>query len=136
MPVVVAPGNSGTLGLWYPSTPASGINVTAVGSVDNTVLPFLLKAATFTEGNDTQTTRFGVRYGSPSFQANVSLPLWAVGNDTTSVTDACDALNEDTPDLSDRVVLLRVGNCSLETQAKNLAAKGAQYVLWYSPTNE
>ncbi|XXG99686.1 hypothetical protein Hte_006027 [Hypoxylon texense] len=139
VPVIVAPGNSGNLGMWYPSTPASGLAVTAAGSVENVVLPSLVDAASFSVNNSTQTERFGVRFGSPSFQINATLPLWAVSNDTTSGTDACDALPDDTPDLSDKAVLLRMpasgSACTTTTQAKNLADKGAQYVLWYSQTN-
>ncbi|OTA98333.1 hypothetical protein M426DRAFT_17530 [Hypoxylon sp. CI-4A] len=139
VPVVVAPGNSGNLGLWYPSTPASGINVTAVGSVENIVLPSLLNAGTFSVGNSTGSKRFGLRYGSPSFQVNVTLPLWPVSNDTTSGTDACDVLPDTTPDLSDKVVLLSMpatdAGCTTQIQADNVAAKGGQYVLWYSQSN-
>ncbi|KAI1103548.1 subtilisin-like protein [Jackrogersella minutella] len=137
VPVVVAPGNSGNLGLWYPSTPASGIKVTAVGSVENTVLPTLIRAATFGTDNATQTERFGVKFGTPSYQENVTLALWAVSNDTASVTDACDALPDSTPDLSTKIVLLRMpgSGCTTATQATNIAAKGGQYLLWYSQDN-
>ncbi|KAI1371377.1 subtilisin-like protein [Hypoxylon crocopeplum] len=136
VPVVVAPGNSGNLGLWYPSTPASGINVTAVGSVENIVLPTLLKAAAFATDHATYTERFGLRFGSPSFSANVTLPLWSVGNDTTSQTDACEPLPDDTPDLSSKVVLLRMPtSCTAEVQAGNLAKKGGKFLLWYSQSN-
>ncbi|XDG02668.1 hypothetical protein ABKA04_002283 [Annulohypoxylon sp. FPYF3050] len=116
VPVVVAPGNSGDLGLWYPSTPASGVNVTAVG-----------------------TERFGIRFGTPNFQTNVTLPLWSPSNDATSETDACNALPDSTPDLANKVALLRMptsgSTCTQQTQAGNVAAKGGQYVLWYSQSN-
>ncbi|OTB18600.1 hypothetical protein K445DRAFT_346337 [Daldinia sp. EC12] len=139
VPVVVAPGNSGNLGLWYPSTPASGVNVTAVGSVENIVLPTLLKAAAFVIDNSTRSERFGIRFGSPSFQANITLQLWPTSNDTTSEADACQPLPDDTPDLSERVALLRMpttaSGCTPETQAANLAAKGSQYILWYGQSN-
>ncbi|KAI0847159.1 subtilisin-like protein [Daldinia vernicosa] len=139
VPVVVAPGNSGNLGLWYPSTPASGVNVTAVGSVENIVLPMLIKAATFTVGNSTRPERFGLRFGSPSYQTNVTLRLWPASNNTASETDACQPLPDDTPDLSNTVSLLRMptsgSECTAEIQAANLAAKGSQYLLWYSQSN-
>ncbi|KAI5927373.1 hypothetical protein F4810DRAFT_706741 [Camillea tinctor] len=135
VPVIVAPGNSGHLALWNPSTPASGINVTAIGSVENEVLPTLLKAGHFSVNN--KTSEFGLRFGSPSFSQNVTLPLWAVSNNTESDDDACGALPDTTPDLSDKIVLLRlsdytVGGCTPDTQATNLAAKGAQWLLMYS----
>ncbi|KAI1641302.1 peptidase [Biscogniauxia mediterranea] len=136
VPVIVAPGNSGNLGLWNPSTPASGVNVTAIGSVENEVLPTLLKAGHYSVDNKT-TGDFGLRYGSPSFMQNVTLPLWAVSNNTESQDDACAALPDTTPDLSDKIVLLRLPNttanrCIPDTQATNLAAKGAQWLLYYS----
>ncbi|KAI1774351.1 subtilisin-like protein [Hypoxylon cercidicola] len=139
VPVIVAPGNSGDLGVWYPSTPASGVDVVAAGSVENAILPFMVGAATFSVDDSIQNERFGIQFGYPSFQLNVTLPLWAVSNDTTSETDACDALPDDTPDLSGNVVLLRMPNsdspCSTVTQSNNLAAKGARYAIWYSQTN-
>ncbi|KAI1081074.1 peptidase [Whalleya microplaca] len=139
VPVIVAPGNDGNAGLWYTSTPASGINVTAVGSVENIVLPTLLKAGSFDTGNGT-VQKFGLRFGNPSFQENVTLPLWAVSNNTEAQSDACEPLPENTPDLSNHLVLVRVPNasesCDFRTQATNIAAKGGAWILWYSQTNK
>ncbi|KAI1341412.1 peptidase [Xylariaceae sp. FL0016] len=138
VPVIVAPGNDGHLGLWYTSTPASGVKVTAAGSVENTVLPILLKKGEFSVDNSTKSD-FGFRLGTPSFKQNLTLPLWAVSNDTEAQGDACEPLPEDTPDLSDKAVLLRMPNitgCTPDLQATNLAAKGGQWLLWYSNVNE
>ncbi|KAI1502592.1 peptidase [Biscogniauxia marginata] len=135
VPVIVAPGNSGNSGLWNPSTPASGVNVTAIGSVENTVLPTLLKAGSYVVDNKTN-DEFGFRLGSPSFQQNVTLPLWAVSNDTEAPADACEALPDSTPDLSDKIVLLRYSDdCTPNDQAANLAAKGGQWLVWYNNEN-
>jgi subtilisin family serine protease len=39
--VTVGAGNEGHAGMWYTSSPANGIDVISVGSVDNTVIPIL-----------------------------------------------------------------------------------------------
>lgn len=134
-PLIIANGNSGDLGLWYPATPASGREVTAVGSVENTVVPMLLERGLYAVNNGS-TSAFGLmNRGNPLFSQNVTLPLWAVSNSTESINDACQALTSDTPDLSDKVVLVRevdISQCTPATQATNIAAKGGRYILWYS----
>ena len=63
---------------------------------------------------------------------NVSLPLWAVSKDSTNAADACEPLPADTPDLSGKLVLIRRGTCTFDTKAANVAAFGAQYILFYN----
>lgn len=63
---------------------------------------------------------------------NVSLPLWAVSKDSTIVDDACEPLPTDTPDLAGKLVLIRRGTCTFDTKAANVAAFGAQYILFYN----
>jgi hypothetical protein len=62
---------------------------------------------------------------------NDSLPIYATSNDTTVVDDACDPLPETTPDLSDKVVIIRRGTCPLVQKLANAAAKGANFSLIY-----
>lgn len=45
---------------------------------------------------------------------------------------ACEPLPNDTPSLKDRVVLARMGGCLSYYRAKNLAAKGASHLIFYS----
>ncbi|RSL72417.1 hypothetical protein CEP53_001123 [Fusarium sp. AF-6] len=118
--VMVAPGNSGSSGLFLTASPAAGVNVNAVGSVENTINPLLLTAASYTVDKDTGS--FGFLDGGPGFTENVTLPLWAVSNDTTSTNDACSPFSEDTPDLASKI-------------GGNVAAKGGKYMLSYSQTN-
>ncbi|KAF9872016.1 hypothetical protein CkaCkLH20_10648 [Colletotrichum karsti] len=137
--VIVAPGNSGRSGMFLSGSPATGVNVTAAGSVENTITPLLLTAGSYLLGNATGSPEpFGFVNGGPGFADNVTLPLWAVSNNTSSANDACVPLPEDTPDLSSKVVLLRVADtseCYSSAQATNLAAKGAKYLLFYSQSN-
>lgn len=46
--------------------------------------------------------------------------------------DACVALPTGTPSLTNVVVLVRLGGCTVATKHTNLAAVGAQYILFYS----
>ncbi|TKW56871.1 Minor extracellular protease vpr [Colletotrichum tanaceti] len=148
VPVIVSPGNSGSDGMFMAASPATGVEVTAVGSVENTVTPLLLEAGSYTVGSNNNSHNsnstaadvhpFGLVSGTPAFPANITLPLWAVSNNPASDNDACAALPDDTPDLSSRVVLLRVADtppCYSVTQVDNLVAKGARYLLFYSRSN-
>ncbi|WAO89007.1 Hypothetical protein NCS54_00637900 [Fusarium falciforme] len=134
--VIVAPGNGGSSGLFLTASPATGVNVNAVGSVQNTINPLLLTAASYTVDKDTRS--FGFLNGGPGFKENLTLPLWSVSNDTTSKNDACSPLSEDTPDLSSRIVLVRVADsseCGSWQQGNNVAARGGKYMIFYSQTN-
>ncbi|CCF34658.1 peptidase [Colletotrichum higginsianum] len=139
VPVIVSPGNSGRSGMFLAASPATGVEVTAVGSVENIVTPLLLEAGSYNVGNSTDDVQpFGLVSGTPAFAENITLPLWAVSNNAVSANDACAALPDDTPDLSSKVVLLRVADtseCYSSTQVDNVAAKGARYLLFYSQSN-
>lgn len=115
--------------------------MTGVGASINTHYPVLFSAATYSvSGGDDEaaTEEFGFLQGSPQFTREVTLPLWAAGNDTTSTSDACSPLPDDTPDLSSRIVLLRVPsnqNCYPNDQGANIAAKGGKYLMYYAQDN-
>ncbi|TID06749.1 Minor extracellular protease vpr [Colletotrichum higginsianum] len=128
VPVVVAAGNSGGLGVWAVASPASGKAVAGIGSVENTILPTLMTRGTFV--NETDEFAFGWMDSYPAVEANVTLRLWVGGvNDT-----ACEPLAEDV-DLIDRIPLVSMDACSSDTQAENLLARGAKYILFY-PSSE
>ena len=131
VPVTISAGNSGSAGLFYASTAADGKGVTAVGSVDNTEEPFVLKAATFT-ADDKEEETFGWTPGRPVY-ANITLPLWSPANSTQGGPDGCEPLPDDTPDLADYMVLVHQATCSWITQAENIAAKGGKYIMMYVP---
>lgn len=131
VPCTVSAGNDGSEGLFYASTAANGKTVTAIASVDNTVAPALLTNATFkVEGGDEQS--FGYTPGNPADLADVSLPLWAVSFDTTDVANGCEPYPDSTPDLSDKIVLVRRGTCTFVQKVTNAVNKGAKYVIFYN----
>ncbi|KAG9185525.1 hypothetical protein G6011_06856 [Alternaria panax] len=139
IPVVVSEGNDGGQGLFYPSTPATGSSITGAGAVSNTKYPtFLGRGSYVTDSNATTngTTGFGFLMGVPEFTADTTLQLWSAAD----VEDACKPLPDDTPDLSQRIVLLefkdsRATQCYTSDQGANLAAKGARFMVYYERSN-
>ncbi|KAI1344254.1 peptidase S8/S53 domain-containing protein [Xylariaceae sp. FL0016] len=139
--VVISAGNDGGQGLFSESSPATGRSVIAAGAVENTVLPILMSGGSYVvEEANTTNQSFGFLPGTPAAAQDLVLPLWAVGNDTGSINDACDPLPSDTPSLADQMVLLRVPDnrkgCYPLDQATNIAAKGGKYLIYYAQTND
>lgn len=131
VPCVVATGNSGASGLFFASGPVDGIGSTAVASFDNVVIPQLLTESTYSIDDDGEVT-FGWHEGAPAAWADVELPLYATSLDAELFDDACDPLPSDTPDLSNRIVLIRRGTCTYDEKAANAADKGAKYIMFYN----
>ncbi|PBK73461.1 subtilisin-like protease [Armillaria solidipes] len=123
--VTIAAGNSGASGGWFTSGPGNGINVISVASLDNTAVP--LQNATVG----------GVEHDPITYYQTTPLPvletrlIYVTSNDTTIIDDACDALPDDTPDLSPYVVVIRRGTCTFVTKLANIADKGATVALIY-----
>lgn len=139
VPVIVSAGNSGAQGLLYGNSPASGTNVAAIGSTDNTRVPIILTLSTFSV-NDGNEESFGWVSGNPKLAPNssVELPLWAASTDFEAGANACQPLPNDTPDLSGKITLVRTndeGECTPTKQAKNIADKGGKYILYYTLSN-
>lgn len=91
-----------------------------------------------------------VYYGINPLPITGSHAVWATSLNSTITWDACDPLPDDTPDLSDFVVLIRRGECGLvcedilsqaaptltdsraqDSKKRNAADKGAKYILIY-----
>lgn len=146
VPCTLAAGNDGALGMFAPSDAADGRGATAVASFDNTVTPMFLSKGTYSvTGSTTESsageaemasTSFGWLPGYP-YIGNVTLALWTTSHNSSVKDDACSKLPADTPDLSEFIVLVRLGgSCDARTKAKHVAAFGAQYILFYADTSE
>jgi len=131
VPCVVSAGNDGATGIFYASTAANGKKVTAIASIDNTETPALLSNASYTVAGG-PATAFGFTAGEPGEWPDVTLPLWTVSYNTSDPAHGCDPYPDDTPDLSDRIVLIRRGTCTFVQKITNAVAKGAKYVLFYN----
>ncbi|KAK8128244.1 hypothetical protein PG984_009352 [Apiospora sp. TS-2023a] len=154
VPVVIAAGNDGGSGIFQASSPAGARGVTGVGAVQNAVFPVFVSEGEYSlsqksaDGapavtNSSATTgHYGFLAGTPAFPQETKLSLWAaMGKDFTSTAgDACSPLPDDTPDLSDKLVLLRVPDsqktrCYPIDQGENIAAKGGKYMAYIVQSN-
>ncbi|KAJ6436419.1 subtilisin [Purpureocillium lavendulum] len=103
VPCTISAGNSGDHGLFYASGASDGKLVTSIASFVNTETPILLYDVNYSiDGGD------DVKFG---------------------YDDGCDALPDSTPDLSNKIVLIRRGSCTFVQKVTNAVAKGAKYVL-------
>ena len=88
---------------------------------------------------DSAQTEFGWIAGSPAL-GNISNPIYWIGQDSEGNTtiDACSALPDTVPDLSEFVVLVSNGGdgCEAYTQALNLLEKGGDKLLFYHSDNQ
>jgi len=87
--------------------------------------------------NNATADDFGWLSGTPAF-GNVTLPLWSPSGNSSADDDACSSLPDSTPDLSDKIILVRMpltsSGCNNDIQATNIAAKGGKYIMFYSRT--
>ncbi|KAJ3522214.1 hypothetical protein NMY22_g11986 [Coprinellus aureogranulatus] len=122
--VTISAGNEAADGSWYASSPASGIDVIAIASVENTLVP--LQSATV-QGAEHDPI---VYYSTFPLEITESLPIYVLSNGT-SPNDACNPLPSTTPDLSTFLVIIRRGTCPFVQKLDNAAARGARYALIY-----
>ncbi|PPQ89471.1 hypothetical protein CVT25_011997 [Psilocybe cyanescens] len=127
--IAIAAGNDGTDGSWYSSSPGNAHDAISVASVDNTIIP--LQNATVHGVTHDPITYFA----SLPFPIEGVLPVYATSNDTTIADDACDPLPDSTPDLSDKVVIIRRGSCNFVQKLDHIFAKGARVALIYDNGN-
>ncbi|QRV93660.1 pyrolysin [Ceratobasidium sp. AG-Ba] len=121
--VTIAAGNDGQYGSWYTSGPGTGLSVISVGSVDNTVATVQKAVAS----NNKEIAYQGLKpLDIPS-----GLGLYATSSDTTVADDACNPLPATTPDLTNKLVIIRRGTCTFVSKLDNAAKFGAKYFLVY-----
>ncbi|KYK56818.1 subtilisin-like serine protease PR1C [Drechmeria coniospora] len=142
IPVIASAGNDGDHGLFYPSTPSSGIGVASVASFENTLTTRVLYKSHYTIDTGRK-LNFGYRPGVPNTWNGVSLDVYlyatrknASTDDMTSKMtngttkhDACGTLPDSTPDLRNTIVLVGPDSCNPITKIKHALAKGANYIL-------
>ena len=122
--VTIAAGNEGADGAFYASGPGSGIDVIAVGSVDNTLIPVQNAKSS---DRDAPIPYFSLM----PLNFTESLPVFAISKEIVT-DDACNPLPDSTPDLSPYIVLIRRGSCTFDTKLTNVAQKGARVALIYN----
>ncbi|ODA82254.1 hypothetical protein RJ55_00761 [Drechmeria coniospora] len=137
VPCVVSAGNDGDIGYFNSHSPATAKGAMSVAtfiSIANTTLEHKAKYVVDDGG---AVVGFNYKPAEPSAWGKTRLGLYTASTNTTDHPhDACGALPESTPDLANKIVLIHPGNCSYTTQAKNLAALGAKYLIFYDANLE
>lgn len=127
--IVAAAGNERTEGLFYSEQPAAGLLTNAVGATDPTALPAY--QALLTGGGSGL-----IPYSSPAplvFPA--AARIYFTSTDPNLSGDACSALPASTPNLSDKVVIVRRGGCDFTVKLANVGKAGGKAVLVYNTPN-
>ncbi|EKG21702.1 Peptidase S8/S53 subtilisin/kexin/sedolisin [Macrophomina phaseolina MS6] len=134
---VISAGNGGNEdGTFAPNALGGGPNTLMIGSVDNTDLPALLKNATYRiENQPAVDFQF-----SPGFPVNFAadLELYALSFEDEAAADACERLPASTPDLTNRLVLVRrLGTrCRISVAVANVQRAGGRYILLYQASDD
>ena len=68
---------------------------------------------------------------TPAINDPTPLEMYATSTNTSVVGDACDALPDTTPDLSNKVVVIRRGVCTFFQKTQNAEKFGAKLFLFY-----
>ncbi|KAK7568867.1 peptidase S8/S53 domain-containing protein [Phyllosticta citricarpa] len=129
--VAVAAGNSGGNGSFSTEAPAAGTDSTAIGAVEILRYRIPVYEATYASGGDSKRKQFYWRNAAKSRYPPL-LDLYPLSLDTSREDEACTPITYPTPDLRNRLVLVRRGGCGFIKQEGNLAAIGARYVIFYN----
>ncbi|GES66427.1 subtilisin-like protein [Aspergillus terreus] len=130
VPCLVAVGNDGFYGPFLASNGADGKGATGVGAVNNLLAPMLLTRATYSTRNTTE--EFGWSISGHADFVNGTYELYPVSLNTSVEGDACQPFPSNTPDISNKIVLIRRGGCGFAKKAKNAADAGATNILFYN----
>ncbi|KAI8280876.1 hypothetical protein K4K60_004540 [Colletotrichum sp. SAR11_57] len=131
--VVFAAGNSGQDGPFSMANGASGKHVLTVASSDPGVFPAQAFSANFNLDGNSNNTEVAYVPGSGFFPDTIiDWPIKPITLNASVENDACQPLPADTPQLNETVVLVRLGGCTVSTKHTNVAAFGAQYILFYN----
>ncbi|KAL1857687.1 hypothetical protein Daus18300_010207 [Diaporthe australafricana] len=131
--VTIANGNSGAAGAFFGSTGSSGKNVLAVASVETEIYPASPFELTSTLDGESETVKAGYLPSTYYFSTNVTdWPVIPLNFNTTDPADGCQPYPNGTRRLEGVIPLVRRGTCTFAIKQQNLAALGAEYILFYN----
>ncbi|KAI6350809.1 hypothetical protein MCOR25_010373 [Pyricularia grisea] len=136
--IVVASGDYGWQGPFSARAPGSAVDVLTVGSINAAYSIQSRPRATFSLRDQKATSQsidFPWDPASPG-RFPSSLTLQATTLNMSVTNDACIGLERDGNFSDASVILVRRGGCQLDVKMKNLAARGAKYVLVYNNENK
>ncbi|KAH9903609.1 peptidase S8/S53 domain-containing protein [Xylariomycetidae sp. FL2044] len=131
--VSIAIGNDGQTGPFDAANGASGVNVMTVASGEPGAYPAQGFTAVFDLDGVSNETQIAYLPGTNAFPSTVlDWPIVPLTLDSSVEDDACSTLPTATPDLSDRIVLVRIGGCSVSQKHDNIIPYNASYILFYN----
>ncbi|KAI1780173.1 subtilisin-like protein [Hypoxylon cercidicola] len=131
--VTIAAGNTGDEGPVDGSSGASGTNVLAIASVEGEVFPEFPFGANVTLDGVTNMTTLGYLPSTNYFPSTVvGWPIVPLSFNTSNPAEACSPYPAGTQSLRGKIPLVRRGTCTFTTKQGNLAALGAEYMLFYN----
>ncbi|KAI5860037.1 subtilisin-like protein [Durotheca rogersii] len=131
--VTIAAGNAGEDGPFLASNGASGKNVITVGAAEPGAFPAQAFSADFSLDGETTKTRIAYIPDSGFFPDTIiGWPVRPVTLNSSVQNDACEPLPADTPSFRGTVALARWGGCDITVKHTNIAAFGAEYILFYN----
>ncbi|KAH4605240.1 hypothetical protein HBI70_057410 [Parastagonospora nodorum] len=129
--VTFTAGDDGNYGQFFAEDPAGGKGVAAIASFDNTVQPWLESRSRYTVNNG-QVQDFRYAVGEPAKWVRGKLPLWTPSSNPSGANVGCTPFPDTTPDLSEKIVIMRRGGCGFGDKLQNAIDKGAKYVMIYN----
>jgi len=130
--VTISAGNDGQAGAFAASSGSSGEHVLAIASVEADVIASPSFLGNFNLDGSSNTTYMAYRAPVDWYPSDVKdWPIYPLTLDTSIADDGCNPLPAGTPDLSNKVVLVRRGGCNFSQKQQNIAAFGASTILAY-----
>ncbi|KAF8423869.1 peptidase S8/S53 domain-containing protein, partial [Tirmania nivea] len=129
--IAISAGNDGEVGSWYASSGSTGNDVLAVASIDNEQL-YVIGAEARSGDEKKAITYVDAGEGVDGWQLDKDLEVYATSLNTSETADACAPLLDSTPDLKNKLVVVRRGSCTFQEKEKNVVAKGGQFLMFYT----
>ncbi|OTA54818.1 subtilase [Hypoxylon sp. EC38] len=131
--ITIAAGNEGEDGPFDASNGASGKDVITVGAAEPGAFPAQAFSADFNLNGQSNKTQVAYIPASDFFPNTVlDWPIRPITLNSSVENDACNPLPANTTSFNGTIVLTRIGGCSTTVKHQNIAAFGAQYILFYN----
>lgn len=131
--VVVAAGNDGENGPFDASNGASGAHVLTIAASEPGEFPASVFLVDFNLDGQSNATNVAYIAGANDFPSTVvDVPILPLTLNTSIVNDACTPLPNNTGNLTEGIVLVRSGGCSLYDKHSNLVPFNPRYILFYN----
>ncbi|KAI1451585.1 subtilisin-like protein [Annulohypoxylon moriforme] len=131
--IAIAAGNEGDNGPFDASNGASGKSVITVGAAEPGAFPAQAFSADFNLDGQANKTQVAYIPASGFFPNTVlNWPIKPVTLNSSVENDACAPLPANTTSFNGTIVLARIGGCDTTVKHTNIAAFGAQYILFYN----